>query len=456
MSSSPIYPAKQHLLKTAKNLGVSSGVIFVRGGDTIIHPDSDTEYQFHQDSNFYYLSGVKEPAFAVALDIASGHAILFANHVDADEAVWIGVPPSLDEYRSTYGFDQAVYTHDIASIIGALNPSTIYALPHHNLEQLGAKTLGAVHIDTKKLITAVHEARVFKDSHEIDVMRKANKISADAHVQLMRKTRVGMNEADLRGQFVGQVLGKGCDYEAYGSIMARGRNAAILHYTKNNMQLDSSDEMILVDAGGTLQCYASDITRTWPLGPSFTTECRQIYEIVLDMQKTVIDACAPHKQWEDMHILANRVAAQGLLKLGILKGDIESIVSNYVTGYFMPHGIGHLIGIDTHDVGGYPSGTERINAPGLRNLRCRREMLPQMAFTVEPGLYFVDDILADAKTKPDVAKHIDFDVVAKYRNVGGVRIEDNIVITETGYDNLTVCPKDVSDLEALRAEAYKA
>ncbi|KAJ1661972.1 hypothetical protein IW140_006292 [Coemansia sp. RSA 1813] len=453
---SPIYPAKQHLLKTAKNLGVSSGVIFIRGGDTIVHPDSDTEYEFHQDSNFYYVSGIKEPAFAVALDIASSKAILFVNHVDADEAVWIGVPPSLEEYRNTYGFDQADYTYDIAKVIGALNPSKIYALPHHNLEQLGAKTLDSVPIKTEKLITAIHEARVFKDEHEISVMRKANQISSDAHVQLMRKARIGMNESELRGQFVGQVLAKGCDYEAYGSIMARGRNAAILHYTKNNMQMDSSDEMILVDAGGTYQSYASDITRTWPLGLRFTTECRHIYEIVLDMQKTVIDACVPHKQWEDMHILANRVAAEGLLKLGILKGDIDSIMANYVTGYFMPHGIGHLIGIDTHDVGGYPEGTKRINAPGLRNLRSRREMLPQMVFTVEPGLYFVDDILAEAKANPDVAKHIDFDVVAKYRSVGGVRIEDNIVITETGNDNLTVCPKEVTDIEAIRSAAYEA
>ncbi|KAJ1731006.1 hypothetical protein LPJ72_004170 [Coemansia sp. Benny D160-2] len=455
MPASAIYPAKQHLLATARNLGVDSGVIFVRGGDTIIHPDSDTEYEFRQDSNFYYLSGVREPACAAALDIASGRAILFVNHVDAAEAVWIGVPPSLEDYRKTYGFDQTEYTCDIAKVVEALRPSKVYVLPHHNLEQLGSKTLDSVAIDSEKLITAVHEARVFKDDHEIETMRRANRISSDAHVQLMRNTRIGMNESELRGQFIGQVITKGCDYEAYGSIVARGRNAATLHYTKNNMELDSSGEMVLVDAGGTFEGYASDITRTWPLGLRFTQECREIYEVVLSMQKAVIDACVPHKQWEDMHILANRVGAEGLLRLGILKGDIDSIMANYVVGYFMPHGIGHLIGIDTHDVGGYPSGTERIDAPGLRYLRCRREMLPRMAFTVEPGLYFVDAVLADAKAAPDVAKHIDFDVVAKYRSVGGVRIEDDIVITETGYDNLTVCPKEVADIEAIRIDAYE-
>ncbi|KAI9506570.1 hypothetical protein GGI25_003429 [Coemansia spiralis] len=452
--TSQTYPAKQHLLKTAKNLGADTGVIFVRGGDILTHPDSDTEYEFHQDSNFYYLTGVKEPAFAAALDIASGTAILFVNSVSADEAVWIGVPPSLDDYRATHGFDQAHYTADIASVIAELNPAQIYVLPHHSTTQLGKLLLASVPVDTEKLITAVHEARVFKDDHEIAVMRKANQISGDAHVQLMHKARVGMNEAELRGQFVGLVLSQGCDYEAYGSITARGRNAAILHYTKNNMQLDSDQDMILVDAGGTLKNYASDITRTWPLGAKFSPKCRDIYQIVLDMQKAVIAACVPHKQWEDMHILSNRVAAEGLLKVGILKGDIDSIMKNFVVGYFMPHGIGHLIGIDTHDVGGYPTGTERINVPGLRYLRARREMLPRMAFTVEPGLYFVDAILADAKANPDVAKHIDFDMVAKYRSVGGVRIEDNIVITETGNDNLTSCPKEIAEIESIRASAY--
>ncbi|KAJ2101344.1 hypothetical protein IW146_009348 [Coemansia sp. RSA 922] len=220
------------------------------------------------------------------------------------------------------------------------------------------------------------------------------------------------------------------------------------------MKLDNANDVVLVDAGGTYGNYASDITRTWPVGPRFTDNAREIYAIVLDMQKTVIDACAPRKQWEDMHALAQRVAAEGLLRLGMLTGDLESILANDVVGYFMPHGIGHLIGIDTHDVGGYPPGTERINRPGLRYLRARREMLPRMVFTVEPGLYFVDAILAEAKATPAVAQHINFDVVKSYHSVGGVRIEDNIVITESGNDNLTSeCPKEIIDIERMRSDA---
>ncbi|KAJ2583146.1 hypothetical protein GGH95_001156 [Coemansia sp. RSA 1836] len=446
-----VYPAKQHFAATAAQLGADSGVILVHGSETLLHPDSDTEYVFHQNSNFYYLSGVAEPGFAAAYDISTRTAILFVPHVSADEAVWVGVPPSLEEYRAAHGFDAAHYTSEIDAVVGALAASsTLYMLPENATPSISPSSAA-------KLRAAVHEARVFKDDCEIAVMRRANQISSAAHVALMREARQGMNETELRGRFVGLALAQGCSYEAYGSIVAGGRNAAVLHYTKNNMALDRADDVVLVDAGGTYGNYASDITRTWPVGPRFTAEARAIYGIVLDMQKAVISACAPHKQWEDMHALAARVAAEGLLRLGVLTGDLESILANHVVGYFMPHGIGHLIGIDTHDVGGYPAGTERINKPGLRYLRARRELLPRMVFTVEPGLYFVDAILAEAKATPAVAQHIDFDAVALFRSVGGVRIEDNIVITDTGNENLTSeCPKEIADIEALRAGAYQA
>ncbi|KAJ2491361.1 hypothetical protein IWW37_002350 [Coemansia sp. RSA 2050] len=444
------YPAKQHFVATAARLGADTGVILVYGSETLIHPDSDTEYEFHQNSNFYYLSGVAEPGFAAAYDISTRTAILFVPHVSADEAVWIGVPPSLEEYRAAHGFDAAYYTRDISEVVGALKPSAVYTLPE-NASACAAYPLAPV----EKLRAAVHEARVYKDDYEIEIMRRANQISSSAHVALMREARQGMVETELRGRFVGLVLAQGCSYEAYGSIVARGRNAAVLHYTKNNMVLDDASDVVLVDAGGTFGNYASDITRTWPVGPRFTDNAREIYSIVLDMQKTVISACAPLKQWEDMHALAAQVAAEGLLRLGILTGDIVGILANHVVGYFMPHGIGHLIGIDTHDVGGYPAGTERINKPGLRYLRARRQMQPRMVFTVEPGLYFVDAILAEAQATPAVAQFIDFEVVKRYRSVGGVRIEDNIVITESGNDNLTSeCPKEIADVEALRASAY--
>ncbi|KAJ2383792.1 hypothetical protein H4S02_005131, partial [Coemansia sp. RSA 2611] len=216
------YPAKQHFVATAARLGADTGVILVYGSETLIHPDSDTEYEFHQNSNFYYLSGVAEPGFAAAYDIGTRTAILFVPHVSADEAVWIGVPPSLEEYRAAHGFDAAHYTKDISEVIGALKPSVVFTLPE-NASACNAYSLAPV----EKLRAAVHEARVYKDDYEIEVMRRANQISSAAHVTLMREARQGMIETELRGRFVGLVLAQGCSYEAYGSIVAKGRNAAV-------------------------------------------------------------------------------------------------------------------------------------------------------------------------------------------------------------------------------------
>ncbi|KAJ2135604.1 hypothetical protein IW136_004210, partial [Coemansia sp. RSA 678] len=417
----------------------ASGVIFVHGSETIIHPNSDTKYEFHQDSNFYYLSRVHEPGFAATYNIALEMAILFVNHVSDDKAVWIGVPPSLDTYCIAHGVDQAHYTFDVEKVLSALKPSTVYMLKYTNTEQLGA--LLASIINHRTLLDPLHEARVFKDKFDIDVMRRAN--------------------CQVCGRFVGLVLSKNSMYKAYGSIAACGHIAAGLHYAKNNQLLENADEMILVDAGATFENYASDITHTWTVGLTFLPLCRDIYEIVLDMQKQVIQACGPNKQWEDMHNPANSVAAQGLIKLGILHGLIKAILDNFVVGYFMPHGIGHLIGtahligIDTHDVGGYPTGTERVNEPGLWYLHACREMMFNMMFTVEPGLYFVNNMLSGANSLPEIAQYIDFDKVAEYRCVGGIQIEDNIIITESGYDNLMACSKDVDELESIRAIAYK-
>ncbi|KAJ2000767.1 hypothetical protein GGI04_004017 [Coemansia thaxteri] len=448
-----IYPAKQHLAATAAQLGADAGVILVFGGSTLVHPDSDTEYEFHQDSNFFYLSGVNEPGFAAAYDVASRTAILFARHVSADEAVWIGEQPSLRELCATYGFDAAHPVAEISAVISGLRPAAVYTLPE-SAERVAALGSGSWVLPEAALLrAAVHEARVFKDDAEIAIMRRANQISSAAHEALMRSARAGDAEAALRGRFVGLTLARGAQYEAYGSIVAGGRSAAVLHYTRNGGALADGD-VVLVDAGATCGGYASDITRTWPVGARFGAEARAIYGVVLDMQRAVLAACAPGRLWEDMHALACAEAARGLLRLGLLRGAADSIAANHVVGFFMPHGIGHLIGIDTHDVGGYPPGTPRIDAPGLRYLRARREMRARMAFTVEPGLYFVDAVLAQARATPAVAQHIDFDVVARYRGVGGVRIEDNIVITESGHENLTTCPKEIEAIEALRAEAY--
>ncbi|OMH84442.1 putative Xaa-Pro aminopeptidase PEPP [Zancudomyces culisetae] len=270
----------------------------------------------------------------------------------------------------------------------------------------------------------------------------------------MKEVKVGQAEYNACGKFVGKLLEEGCQCEAYTSIFAKGRNAATLHYIDNNQIMDDESELILVDAAGRYNGYNADITRTWPIGPKFAPKAREIYQIVLDMQMACLENIRPHVQWEDIHRISTRIGAQGLLDIGVLKGNLEDILASHVFGYFMPHGVGHFLGIDVHDCAGYPKGVERINEPGIRYLRVRRELLEGMVLTVEPGIYFVDDLINDLKKSPVLSSFVDFDRVQEYRCVGGVRIEDNIVVTSNGHLNLTTCPKTVEDIEKLRAMAY--
>ncbi|OMJ12794.1 Xaa-Pro dipeptidase [Smittium culicis] len=439
----------KHCENISKLLG-SKGVFYVKGAETSIHPDSDTELNFFQDSNMTYVSGVYEPGFEFLYDMNSKRSILFAPFVSADEAVWIGPQPSLSDYKNKYGADHIYYTNDFSTVVNDINPEMIYRIDYQSdssLSKVKAK------IDSTKLIDAIHEARVFKEAEEIELMKKVNSISGKAHIDLMKQNLIGKNERNLYSKFVHHILDEGCEREAYTTIVGSGRNSAILHYIRNNANITENSELVLVDAGGSYRGYASDITRTWPVGKHFSPEAKQIYQIVLDMQEAVILAAKPGVQWEDMHILANKVAAEGLLKLGILKGNLDSILESFVVGYFFPHGLGHFLGIDTHDCGGYPKGVERINKPGLRYLRVRRELKEGMVLTVEPGLYFVSDLINEAKNTQSISQFIDFDMVDKYFKIGGVRIEDNIVITSTGNFNLTNVPKQVLDIEQLRCTA---
>ncbi|PVU88152.1 hypothetical protein BB559_005505 [Furculomyces boomerangus] len=442
----PVINVAKHCKNVLKYLN-GTGAFYIKGADTSIHPDSDSELRFYQDSNMLYISGVAEPGFSFVYDINNHKSILFAPYISPDEAVWIGSQPSHDEIKQTYGVDQVHSMTDFETVIKSINPQTLYRIDYQSDAQVSALNLN---INSESLLKAIHEARIYKEPEEIAILQKASDISSRAHALLMKNNYVGQNECNVHADFVGSIMNQGSNREAYTTIVGRGRNASTLHYIRNDSPIEDPTDLVLVDAGASYKGYSADITRTWPAGKTFTKEAKEIYQIVLDMQTAVLDASKPHVQWEDMHMLAMKVAAQGLLKLGILKGSLDEVMDSYIVGYFFPHGLGHFLGIDTHDCAGYPEGVPRINKPSIRYLRVRREMLPGMVFTVEPGLYFVHDLIEEARNTPELAKYVDFDVVQKYFKVGGVRIEDNIVITEDGILNLTTAPKTVEDLEKIK------
>lgn len=281
-----------------------------------------------------------------------------------------------------------------------------------------AKYTDMIHSDLSLLRTAITECRMFKSEAEVEIMRKAAAITAKAHIALMKAVKSGscVNEQQLHALFEYTCFFHGAKFQAYTPIVAKGKNGAVLHYVKNDESFidNEKNDMILVDAGCELQLYASDVTRTFPISGTYSGDWKTTYEIVLDSQKAVLDAMKPGIQWEDMHRLAYRIICQGkklsireidctlnfnigLQKVGILVGaSTEELIANHIPALFFPHGLGHSLGIDVHDCGGYPAGVDRIQEPGIRYLRMRRELLPGMVVTVEPGVYFIDALLDPA------------------------------------------------------------
>ncbi|KAJ3362517.1 hypothetical protein GGF32_005962 [Allomyces javanicus] len=455
----PAIPAAEHRTQVREALakaGIESGVVYLRGDVTAERHHTDVEVMFRQESNFLYVTGCEEPGYHYLLDVASGESFLFAPVVELDEAVWIGMPPSLEDQTETYGLPVLGGVPALQEKLAELDPAAVYVLDiESNYEALGEEFAARV---AKEVATeALTNARLRKTEGEAALIRRANAISHRAHVAVMRAASLATSETALEALFRYTCHKHGAKQQAYLPIIGAGANAATLHYGRNLAPLAtaaaSPHALVLVDAGCEVRGYASDITRTFPAQGTFTDEARHIYQTVLNTQIAVIEQLRPGVQWEDMHRVAERVIAEGLIEAGILVGDIEDVLAAHAQAVFLPHGLGHLLGLDVHDVGGYPKGTERIPEPSIRYLRMRRALEPGMVVTVEPGIYFTALVIENAKNDETVAPFIDFEVVERYMPVGGVRIEDNILITEDGYLNLTDVPKTVEEIEAIMADA---
>lgn len=246
------------------------------------------------------------------------------------------------------------------------------------------------------------------------------------------------NETEMMGTFVGSCIANGGREQAYGCICATGTSAATLHYVHNDLPV-STNLNILIDAGCEYDCYCADITRTYPINGTFTKESREIYDIVDKMQSTCMKMLRSGVLWEDVHSRAHEVAIEGLLHLGILKGDKEEIFASRVSTVFFPHGLGHYLGMDTHDSGGNANYADPD--PMYKYLRIRGKIPAGAVLTNEPGIYFCRFIIEPALQHKKFSKFIDKDVLERYWEVGGVRIEDDIHILEDGYENLTTAPR---------------
>jgi Xaa-Pro dipeptidase len=438
------------------------GIAVLQGGEQPYEYDTDRQLPFLQESFFQYLFGVREPGLSGAVDVASGRAMLFIPRLSQEYAWWMGRIQPPGWFQERYEVDAVHYVDEMAAVLQRLGPERLLLLDGINSDSgrraQPARFEGIERFETDQglLHPELVECRVLKSPEEIELLRWVNRISSDAHTEVMRRCRPGMMEYQLESWFLHEVYSRGgCRFTAYTCICGCGPHASVLHYGHQGAPNDGplgDGDIFLNDSGAEYHGYASDITCSFPVNGRFSADQRAIYEAVLAANRAVQRAMKPGVAWPDMHRLAERVVAERLLAMGLLRGSLEDLLKSHVPALFMPHGLGHLIGLDVHDPGGYPDGTERIDEPGIRALRCGRELKAGMVITVEPGIYFIDALLDPFLADPKTAHHLDADVLARFRGFGGVRIEDDVLVTESGSENLTSVPREVGAVEAAMAE----
>ncbi|KAL3419255.1 metallopeptidase family M24 [Phlyctema vagabunda] len=441
------YPAKSHAKRVAEYIQKkdpsAAGVLYLEGQKTKMIEDNDEAEPFRQRRFFYYMTGCDLPDSYYLYDLGTGKSTLFIPPVDPEHVIWTGLPVSESEALALYDIDH-VQTSDVvnAALATTRSRTKIWAINKQVSDHI--TFLSYDEKDFALLKEAIEECRVVKDEYEVALTKKANAISTIGHTAILDAVKHAKNERELEALFIQKSIANGAREQAYHSIVASGTAAATLHYMKNYEPLEGKLNLLL-DAGAEYKLYASDITRTFPISGKFSTESRAIYDIVLKMQEVCINMLKEGVVWDDVHLEAHKIAIDGLLALGVLQGSKEDILKSRTSVAFFPHGLGHYLGMDTHDTGGHPNYEDKDTL--FRYLRVRGKLPAGSIVTVEPGIYFCRFIIEPYLKDPVHASYINADVLAKYWDVGGVRIEDNILITKDGYENLTTAIKDVAEME---------
>lgn len=400
----------------------------------------DVDYPYRSDSNFHYLSGFDEPESVLVMipNREHGEFIIFCRERDLEKEIWDGYRAGQEGAIANYAADDSYPITDLDDILPGLmegKEKVFYTMGNQPafdqqmvgwLNHLRQASRSGKHSPTEiiELEHCLNELRLFKSGQEIKAMRYAADASVKAHIRAMQFTRPGKFEYEVEAELLHEFMKHGCRSPAYPSIVGGGENGCILHYVENNAKLKDND-LLLIDAGAEYQCYAADITRTFPVNGKFTPAQRALYQVVLDAQYAAIEAVKPGNHWNQPHEAAVKVLTEGLLRLGLLQGNIDQLIDEQAYREFYMHRTGHWLGMDVHDVGDYKIGDAwRLLEPG-------------MVLTVEPGLYIRDP------------QHID-----KKWHFIGIRIEDDVLVTKNGHEILTAgAPKEIAEIEALMAEA---
>jgi Xaa-Pro aminopeptidase len=399
----------------------------------------DTEFPFRQDSDFFYLCGFTEPEAVLVLIPGREHGqfVMFCRERDMSMELWHGFRAGPEGACERFSADDAFPIGDVDEILPGLiegRDRVYYSMGRSTefdqqimvwVNQIRSKeAFGAVPPgEFNDLDHMLHDQRLIKSAAELRLMRRAGQITAQAHSRAIRYCRPGMYEYQLEAEILHEFASHGARHPAYSSIVGSGSNACVMHYVENSSKMRSGD-LVLIDAGCEFEYYAADVTRTFPVGGTYSKEQRALYEVVLAGQLAAIEAIKPGNHWNQPHDASVRVVTEGLVKLGLLKGSVNKLIARGAYRDFYMHKAGHWLGLDVHDVGDYRVADEW------------RMLEPGMVMTVEPGIYISPD-------NTHVAK--------KWRGIG-IRIEDDVIVTAEGREVITSgVPKTVEEIEAMMA-----
>ncbi|AET41167.1 putative Xaa-Pro dipeptidase Ecym_7335 [Eremothecium cymbalariae DBVPG len=452
------YPAKSHNLKVkqqllSKNpkLTVESTAIFITGENSEPIKYSDQSKTFRQSRYFFYLSGCNIPSSSLLFNLHDEKLTLFLPDVDEENIMWSGPPLSVEEAYSKYDVDEVCYASDILNRIKELSGFKIFTTDLDNVSCDSVKSM--LIAGDSDFFYALDESRMIKDSYEVALLRKACEITDKCHLAVMSALPIEKNEIHFQAEFTYHAIRQGSKYQGYDPICCSGPNCSTLHYITNDDTLENKNS-VLIDAGAEWENYTADVTRCFPINGKWSKEHREIYDTVLDMQTRVMAQIKPGILWDDLHKLAHKVLIERFLQLNIFKSNysVDEIFERKASVAFFPHGLGHLLGMDTHDVGGNPNYEDPD--PMLKYLRLRRTLQAGMVVTNEPGCYFNPYLIKEfLEMHEDRLEVVNMTIMNKYLYVGGVRIEDDILVTEAGHENLTKITSDPDEIEKIVSDS---
>lgn len=462
MFSTKIYTARRNQLKKK----IKSGVILFLGNNEAPMNYTDNTYRYRQDSTFLYYFGIDEAGFAAVIDIDENKEIIFGNDFSIDDIVWMGPQKSVKEKAAKVGVKSTFELSGLNKFIqeAISKGRKIHFIPQYRYDNmlflqqlLGIDALRINEYASNELLFSVAEQRSIKAKEEINEIEKAIEVSYEMQVAAMRFSKPGMLEKEVAGFVEGLAYSLGAGF-AFPIIFSRHGETLHNHHHNNILQ---NGDIVVNDSGvESMLHYASDITRTFPVSGKFSHRQKDIYEIVLASQLASIKNIKPGVSYKDVHLKCALIIAEGLKSLGLMKGDMKDAVNEGAHAMFFPHGLGHLLGLDVHDLEnfgennfGYDSKVKRSSQFGLKSLRFAKKLVPGIVLTVEPGIYFIPELIDKWKAEKKFTNFINYKKVEEYRKAGGIRIEDDVVVTSKGSRVLgKPIPKTVEEVEAVSSD----